>query len=1080
MSPEISQRGRVWQLIPAVLVLSLAALASGEQTLVAAPPDEPALISLRVQTPRFELDRGGVRVAGYARHDVPGAPALPVWSTVVELPHIGRWEVTYKSVEARALDEQVVVPPAPVPPGAPLGPRGSFPGGELPAAVASVARADPAIYARDAFYPASPVVSGNVQWQRGRRLLALRVFPFQYNPASKTLRYHPDLRIAIRVAPGGPRPQDGPPDGAARPARLAHGRSALRLRTGARGFYRLTYDDLFAAGVPLTTADPATFAITFLDEPVDIQVTGAGDGRFDPGDLVIFYAEPYQGRYEDHNVYWFIEGGEPSPRMAVREVVQTGREPVVTQITQTLHVEFDREYRSLSLRPRDADHWFDAPLSVNASTPTATVTYTLDLDDLVPVGDVILRAAVHGGTDQDPTGDQSVAIRLNGHAAGTFQWEGATDFVATAAVPGAWFDSPSNQLTLEAALSQFPPEQGLSYYWISPDWVEVTYPAAAHAEGDRFFIEEAAQGAKELVVSGFSLESGGAVSVFDVRDPRHPVQLSPVQSERSGAEYVLHVWDTDRPAAAYFMTSVAALAPPLAIEPDTPSNWRAPDHAYDYIAIVHRTLSEAIQPLLDHRSAEGLRVARVDVQDIYDEFSGGRVDPEAIRSFLSYAYHRWNHGTAPPAYVLLVGDGHYDFTGVSGTRLPNLIPPYLMSVDPWLGETAADNRYVSVDGPDDYLPDMHIGRLPARDAADVIAVVDKIIAYETGAPGGSWQQRVVFVADDFDDEAGDFHSLSDEARVNWLPPAYDDRAIYYRRDAASGDEMRAAIKSAFDDGPLLLQWFGHASRFRWGSVSMFNIFDPPSLAANSRWPLTVTYACWSGYFINLANDRQSLAETLLLTPERGSIADLSPSGLHLGEALIFLNQGITAAIFQDRVERLGEAVDAGKLSFFATSSVWHDVIDTSILFGDPALRLRLPDMPRLKNSELRLSNAAPRPGASVTFTLALRNDGTAAADNVVASVDYDQARLTIAAAPGAVDNGDRLTWPGDSLPPGTVSHVFTAAVNPDLPPGTPIGTTAVIRATGQFDVRLSRRLAVAPPPTGTTTTLYLPLMMKSQ
>jgi len=345
-------------------------------------------------------------------------------------------------------------------------------------------------------------------------------------------------------------------------------------------------------------------------------------------------------------------------------------------------------------------------------------------------------------------------------------------------------------------------------------------------------------------------------------------------------------------------------------------------------------------------------VAKVDVQDIYDEFSFGRVDPEAIRSFLAYAYHHWNGGEAPPEYVLLVGDGHYDFTGVSGTSLPNLIPPYLIRVDPWLGETAADNRYVSVDGPDDYLPDMHIGRIPARDAADVAAVVSKIIAYETAAPAGDWQRRVVFVADDCANPDGNFHTLSDEVRLNWLPAAYDARTIYYGNptacpgsDYSTADDMRNAIKGAFNDGALLMQWFGHASRFRWGSVSMFNILDPPNLAANNVWPLTFTYACWSGYFINLINDWQTLGETLLITPQRGSVADLSPSGLHLGQALVVLNQGIIRAIFQERIDRLGRAVDAGKAYYFGHSSAWHDVIDSSVLFGDPALRLRLPAVP---------------------------------------------------------------------------------------------------------------------------------------
>ena len=73
------------------------------------------------------------------------------------------------------------------------------------------------------------------------------------------------------------------------------------------------------------------------------------------------------------------------------------------------------------------------------------------------------------------------------------------------------------------------------------------------------------------------------------------------------------------------------------IEEDIPSQWRTPANGADYILIAHRSLWGAAQRLADHRRGQGLRVALVDVQDIYDEFSGGQVDAEAIRSFLAYA-----------------------------------------------------------------------------------------------------------------------------------------------------------------------------------------------------------------------------------------------------------------------------------------------------------------------------------------------------------------------------------------------------------------------------------------------------------
>ena len=228
------------------------------------------------------------------------------------------------------------------------------------------------------------------------------------------------------------------------------------------------------------------------------------------------------------------------------------------------------------------------------------------------------------------------------------------------------------------------------------------------------------------------------------------------------------------------------------------------------------------------------------------------------------------------------------------------------------------------------------------------AVVDKIAAYETAA-GGDWQRRAIFVADRADDPAGNFWTYSDDVRLGWLPTSYEDQPIYFGMpDLQTGAQMRTAIKSALNEGALTLQWFGHASQFRWGSTSVFDLLDPQTLAANALLPFTMHFGCWSGYFIGIQGsplynrNEQSLGEVFLLTSGRASIADLSPSGLHVGSALQTLDRGITKAIYQDRVTRVGEAVDAGKLYFYQNGGGWYDVIDTSVLFADPALKLRLP------------------------------------------------------------------------------------------------------------------------------------------
>jgi hypothetical protein len=915
--------------------------------------------SVRVLTPQYQLDADGVSVPGYAWNDAPGAPRLPVYGTVVELPAGGDWQIAYDSAGSSILAERARVPAVPVPQLPQPTPENQAPDVDSLSPPTLIDQPDPAIYGADAFYPAAPVAAGDVQVQRGRRLLAVRIFPFQYNPVTGELRYHPDVTITVHVTPAaaGNEPPENALDrsGAAQaaspatPNALDASAGAVRIRTGAAGMYRLTYSDLLNAGVPVGTAgavDPRSFQMSARGSTVQIQVTGEADGRFDNGDLVIFYAEAYTGRYMTQNVYWLTYGSTPAPadsRMSSRSSAPS-KPPLITTIMQTVRArELAIAYYGNYPLPTDADHWFDSALYPTTSTPAVTRAYNVTLDDAITTGNVQVTGLFYGGMAQAANPDQSIALRLNTHPVATFKWDGQTGYTGTATAPASYLDGAPNQIVLEAALSQL---SGVTGYFVYPDWVELRYPALADAEGDRIAVEGIdATTAAQVQVTGFTTS---AVLVYDVRVPQRPVQITTAQSANTSAPYtVTYVdeWPAGSPAASYSLTTEAALLAPAAVELDTPSAWRSAQ-GYDYIAIVHRSLWDAVQPLLARRAAQGLRVAKVDVQDVYDEFSNGLMYPPAIRDFLSHAYHNWNGAGQPPQYVLLVGDGHYDFKLDSNTTLPNLIPPYLIDVDPFIGEVPADNRFVSVDGANDYLPDMAIGRIPARTAADVTNAVTKILAYEdtVQTPDGAWQSRVVMVADDYADPNGNFHAASDEVRTNWLAPQYTTQRIYYRMDTSldTGDEMRTAIKAAFNNPPVLLQWVGHGSAVRWGTVSMFNINDPVALQANTRLPFTQSYSCNTGYFVNIAAGYQALGETLLLQAGRGSVADLSPSGQHTTSDGQLLNEAVVTAVFRDRVRRVGDAVDAAKLYYFANNHSFPDVIDSSILFGDPALSLRVP------------------------------------------------------------------------------------------------------------------------------------------
>ena len=128
----------------------------------------------------------------------------------------------------------------------------------------------------------------------------------------------------------------------------------------------------------------------------------------------------------------------------------------------------------------------------------------------------------------------------------------------------------------------------------------------------------------------------------------------------------------------------------------------------DYILLGPQELLDVAQPLLDQRTAQGLLTWAVPIDTVFQEFGFGEARPEAIKDFLSYAYHHWSAPT--PRYVVLLGDGTWDFHDAFGTGASNQVPP-LMQKTRYIW-ASSDSAYAAVNG-DDILPDLAIGRLPA-------------------------------------------------------------------------------------------------------------------------------------------------------------------------------------------------------------------------------------------------------------------------------------------------------------------------------------------------------------------------------
>jgi len=956
-------------------------------------------VELELSTPAFQVvadssDAGPcrlIRVPGFGETAAAGWPALPVRVAMVGIPPQAAPTLTVLSAEVETR-------------------RGE---GDLCPAVQFVEEwdehgqstlvearlRDREAYATAGFYPPLLAEVASTAFVRSQRVAQVRFYPFRYNPVTGELKYYRTIRVRLDfgVAGGGALVDEGGFEevisrsllnaAEARqwrtspaPAPLVAGMTVeggplFQILVDQDGIYRLTHADLLAAGLPLDQIDPRTLHLFHRQTEVAIWVVGEEDGTFDPQDYVLFYGQKMDSRYTDVNVYRLTWGGGWGLRMGQVDGSIVAAAPLLSHFRTAQRVEENHVYDSRYTSGPDNDHWYwtqaiaFSPLSLN---------YEMTLQHIATAPfSATVRGLLRGVTAYPASVYRHHArIYLNGYLIKDALWAVGAEYSFAVDVPSSVLTEGLNTITVE-----IPRDQGGVYELLYVNRFEIEYDDTFRAEQDRLAFDGDAAGTWTFRLDGFSAPT---VAVFDITEPFAPRRVVSSTVEWDGNAYSCSFGQTIAGSHRYLALTPEQWLSPLRIEPVQLAGLRSPDNGADYILITHADFYTAVLPLADHRAAQGLRTVVVDVQDIYNEFNDGIFDPQAIRDFLAYAYHFWTRPA--PAYVLLVGDGNYDFKNYGGYNEPQFIPPYLADVDAWVREVPVDNRYVCVSG-DDVLPDMHIGRLPVKTSAEATAVVNKILSYEQAPPPGEWNQRVLFVADNAD-SAGNFAQYSDILVNGYLPSPYQPVRVYlgvthpYEMPSVAA---HAAVIQGINEGALVVNYIGHAGTLLWAIEKLLQASEVPQLVNGGRLPLVVAMACSDGYFIlpsNATTDFSSTAERMVRAPGGGAIASWSATGLGLAYIHDYLNRGLFQALFFDDVTRLGPATMQGKLYLYGQTSAGNDQIEEYTLFGDPALALNV--LPADVGIAQRVEPAGElHPGDVITYTLVYSNAGPATARHVV-------------------------------------------------------------------------------------------------
>ncbi len=699
----------------------------------------------------------------------------------------------------------------------------------------------------------------------------------------------------------------------------------FKLLVERSGIYEVTPVDLQAAGW-VGTPNPAYLrvyrgpCVAANEISLDRSPTG-----------VRFYAEESASRYSATATYWLREEPGPALTMPTRTVTPAGA-PLQATAPLTATGAIGGEPRYDPVYPGgDGDHFFQADLRAGVTLP---ITFTLTS----PVA-----------------GAAGLFLRLQGITAGAHRLRPAFDGVDLD--EQTWYDVDPFTLSVPLGTPALAPGPHVLALTIAPGAIDAVLVDGAALRyqsqlvaGQGQLVFDGVAGARRYQVGGFS---GSSALIYDIHDPRYPTRLD-------GATVGATVTWQDQPTQP---RRYALLAPGQVLRPtivaDRPSHLE--QGGADYLVLGYGAFLPAVEPLAAHYRGKGLRVAVVDVQDVYDEFNGGDLHPEALRGFLRHVAANWSRPA--PTYVLLVGDGTYDFRDRGESGWASFVPPYLADVDPWMRETACDTCYgrTQTDDPRDQpLPDLLVGRLPVRSAEQASVVVAKTLGYLTAPPPGVWQSTALLLSDNSFDEqgqaepAGDFEVLT-EGVARALPPGLAARRFLYDPSPAgqAGPPrypdpavLRQDFLRAFDDGAALVTYVGHANYVQWGYTApnatppyLWYIYDADARRNGGRLPILLSMSCLTGSF-HEPTLLGSTDERLLLRAGGGTVASLSPAGQGVAHGHDVFSKAVIGALYgaDPTARSLGAAQLAGFQAVLANGCC-AEIRFTYELLGDPALQL---------------------------------------------------------------------------------------------------------------------------------------------
>ena len=427
----------------------------------------------------------------------------------------------------------------------------------------------------------------------------------------------------------------------------------------------------------------------------------------------------------------------------------------------------------------------------------------------------------------------------------------------------------------------------------------------------------------------------------------------------------------------------------------------------DYLIVAPPLLLRHAIELAQHKHSTGqFEFPRVvSTEDIFNTFAGGVFSPEAIRNFMVFAQNSWQQigGSASPEYLVLFGNGHYDYKRLSNPppSKSNLIPIYiaktfgtgdsLIVANPIEDFFAYTNAGTIAGSHNTALarPQLIVGRIPVISLREADDYLEKIKSLEGKSPSSdfsSWRNRLVLLSEcDITNDISKPESIAHTQQsdtlgiiINARDKSADIRKVtlfefpFDNFSNLNKPLARTAFINEINRGVSIVNYFGHGGPTMLSNQEIFRIGDVGNLTNKDQYFIFGAFSCSVGFFDDPSSD--GISELLVRRERRGAVAAVSSTRTAFaGPNSTFANSFYTSFYDPDNVRTIGQAYLRVKFSGAANLLPFA-------LLGDPSY---IPMTNRKRISEIRIldENKAPidtlkkMQNIIVSGTLPIASDG---------------------------------------------------------------------------------------------------------